>query len=787
MWESTFHLTDPPLETLSFRGNVISKQKERERAGEREAVTLHIEELLTYIDALEGLVYVSDLGTHRLLAVNRYCEERFGEDLVGKTCYEALRREQGKPCSFCTNNMLVGSDGEPASPVIWCFDDIDGGRFYRCVDRAIHWSDGRLVRMSLALDITEFRDSERSLKKSVNELRERVKELNCLYAISKLLEEEHDSLEEVFKGVVDLIPPGWQYPEITCARITFGDTEVKTENFRETEWVQKKEIFTDGGICGTLEVGYLEKRPERYEGPFLREERLLIQGIAEKLGKIIELVTAQNELKLSQERFNLAVEGSYDGLWDWPDINQDAEWWSPQWYALLGYEDGEIEASFSHFRSILHPHDLGRMEEAVRAHFEEDVPFDMEYRLRIKSGEYRWFRGRGKVTRDSDGKPVRMSGSIRDINDIKLAEEGLKKSRRVFADLVEKSLTGIVIIQDHRVVYTNPEFRRMVGPFPTSYFIPSFKGIHPEDVEKIRGSYNSLLEEEQREVDTDFRFYPMGSFGERSKMKWVLCRGSITEHDGHEAIMLNMMDVTRIKGMEEAMLLQSKMASLGRMAAGIAHEIRNPLAGVNIYLDALETSLTKAKESEKVGEIVKKISSTSQKIEAVINRVMDFSKPSEPKLTLADIHKPIVDALSLASVSLRRRGITVQKSLAKNIPPCLLDTVLMEQVMLNLIGNAAEAMKGIQGERKIGVRSFLEGEKIFVGVSDSGPGVPLHLRAEVFDPFFTTKENNAGIGLSICNRIVTDHGGSIIVGESIWGGAEFVVEIPVGRQKAQDG
>lgn len=722
-----------------------------------------------------------------MLAVNRYCEDRFGQDLVGKTCYEALRREQGRPCSFCTNHMLVGSEGEPAAPVIWCYDDTDGGRFYRCVDRAIHWSDGRLVRMSLALDITDFRDSERSLKKTVTKLNERVKELDCLYAISKLLEEEHDSLEEVFKGVVDLIPSGWKYPEIVFARIIFGGQEFKTKNFQETDWIQKKEIFTNGRISGSLEVGYLEKRPERDEGPFLSEEWFLIKSIAEKLGKIIGLVTARNELKLSQERYDLAVEGSYDGLWDWADINQDAEWWSPQWYGLLGYEDGEIEASFSHFRALLHPDDLGRVEENVRAHFEEDVPFDMEYRLRTKSGEYRWFRGRGKVTRDSDGKPVRMSGSIRDINDIKLAEEGLKKSRQVFADLVEKSLTGIVIIQDHQVVYTNPEFEKMTEPFPLSYFIPSFKGIHPDDVEKISRSYNSLLEGEKREVDIDFRFYPMGSFGDRSKMKWVLCRGSITEHDGREAVMLNMMDVTRIKNMEEAMLLQSKMASLGRMAAGIAHEIRNPLAGVNIYLDALETSLTKAREPKQAKEIIKKISSTSQKIEGVINRVMDFSKPSEPKLTLADIHKPIKDALSLASISLRRRGIRIQKSLAKNIPPCLLDTVLMEQVMLNLIGNAAEAMKGIQGERKIGVRSFLQGETIFVGVSDSGPGVPLHLRAEVFDPFFTTKENNAGIGLSICNRIVTDHGGSIRVGESIWGGAEFVVEIPVGKEKSRHG
>lgn len=752
---------------------------------EKNGLFLHMEELFSCFDALEGIVYVADMETHRLLAANRYCEEKHGTGLVGRLCFEALGRQEGGPCSFCTNDLLVGDDGEPASPVMWCFDDGDGGGFYRCVDRAVRWNDGRLVRMGIALDITDFREAEKQLNKSLHELGERVKELDCLYSVSKLMEKKDISLEAILEGTVALIPSGWQYPEITCVRITFGNQKFNTENFQETQWMQSSRIFADGEIRGTLDVGYVEEMPERYEGPFLLEERRLIDNLAEKLGRVIELMSAREELRVSEERFHLAAMGSQDGLWDW-QVHQDAEWWSPRWYELLGYGDREIEASFSNFKSLLNPDDVGRMEEAVRAHFEEDVPFDMEYRLRTKSGEYRWFRGRGQVIRDSDGEPVRMAGSIQDITDMKLYESELKKSKRLFRDLVEKSLSGIVIIQDHRIVYMNPEVERLTGSLPPDFFVPDFEGVHPEDLEKISVLYRRLSEGLLEYVDTDFRFYRAKRFGERDYLKWVLCRGSVTEHNGREAIMLNLMDVTHAKEIEEIMQLQSKMASLGRVTAGIAHEIRNPLAGINIYLDALEHSLEK-KESGKAREIIRKISFTSRKIESVINRVMDFSRPADMKLLPADIHGPIKEALKLSSSSLRKRGIRVQKHLAKNIPPCLADTGLLEQLVLNLIGNAQEAMQGIDGEKKIGIRSSVEGERIIVAVSDSGPGVPRHLRQEIFDPFFSTRKNNPGIGLSICSRIVTDHGGVIRVEESIWGGAEFVIEIPIAQGKGEDG
>ncbi len=130
-------------------------------------------------------------------------------------------------------------------------------------------------------------------------------------------------------------------------------------------------------------------------------------------------------LKESEERFALAAEGSSVGIWDWININEDAEYWSPNFYRLLGYDNGEIEPGLESFRSLLHPDDRAEVTARVQAHFEKKAPFDLEYRLRHKSGEYRWFQASGIASRTESGEPVRMVGSIADITERKLTETRL--------------------------------------------------------------------------------------------------------------------------------------------------------------------------------------------------------------------------------------------------------------------------------------------------------------------------------------------------------------------------
>jgi signal transduction histidine kinase len=221
------------------------------------------------------------------------------------------------------------------------------------------------------------------------------------------------------------------------------------------------------------------------------------------------------------------------------------------------------------------------------------------------------------------------------------------------------------------------------------------------------------------------------------------------------------------------------MSSLGRVAAGIAHEIRNPLSGISIYLNTLEKIYDKRENLEKVKGILGKIQSASIKIESVIRRVMDFSKPSEPKFVLTDINKPIKEAVKLSEVTLRKKEIKIKKALASNLPLRKADPNLIEQAILNLINNAIDAMQDMKEGKKIEIISSIEKNCILVAISDSGPGVPLLMKDQVFDPFYSTKNGSTGIGLSITNRIITDHGGSLDILESRLGGAEFRIELPI--------
>jgi len=361
----------------------------------------------------------------------------------------------------------------------------------------------------------------------------------------------------------------------------------------------------------------------------------------------------------------------------------------------------------------------------------------------------------------------------------KRTEDALRRSEQDLRDLSENSLTGISLIQDNRIIYQNKEQKRLLKPLPESPNLMDVEGIHPEDVEKVRKLYQKIISGAVRTLDTDFRYYPPGKIQSEKDMKWVYSRANLIKYQGKDAVLINMMDMTKAKKLEHLLIIQDKMSSLGRVAAGIAHEIRNPLSGINIYLSTLQKIYDRADSFDKVKGILGQLQSASGKIESVIRRVMDFSKPGEPRFVPISINQPIKEAIQLSSVTLRKSGIKFEKELSEDLPQCKADPHLIEEVILNLITNAAEAMKGVEVDKKIEITSSMGNKRILIKVSDSGPGIPSSLREKIFDPFFTTKDSSTGIGLSLSHRVITDHGGSLSVGQSKWSGAEFVIEMPI--------
>ncbi|VFQ43205.1 ATP-binding protein [Desulfoluna butyratoxydans] len=358
------------------------------------------------------------------------------------------------------------------------------------------------------------------------------------------------------------------------------------------------------------------------------------------------------------------------------------------------------------------------------------------------------------------------------------SEEALKQSEKRFRDLVESALTGITIVQAGEVVYNNPEQERIMGalaPFGTR----RDETIHPDDLEAVNRFSEAVMNGEPGLHEAEFRFTPTTGSKDEGRQIWVTCRANPIEFQGESAMLINTMDITWAKELEHLLVVQDKMASLGHVAAGIAHEIRNPLSGINIYMSTLEKRVAAGRSMAELEPVFRQVRSASGKIESVIRRVMNFSKPCEPKIVLTRINKPVREALALSMMMLTKSNIHVEQRLDEALPRCYAEPQLIEEVVLNLITNAASALKAWPWEKRIRVSTFLEGGEIILQVEDSGPGVPREVRDRVFEPFFTTKNNSTGIGLSLCHRIVTDHGGSIRVEEGEGGGARFVVALPL--------
>jgi PAS domain S-box-containing protein len=171
----------------------------------------------------------------------------------------------------------------------------------------ITW-EGRAATLNFLADITERRKAGEELEKRRQELSERVKELNCLYGLSKLVEQRDLSLEAILQGCVELFPPAYLYPEITCARIVVEGKEFRSKNFKVTPWKQSSTLRLRNEPIGAVEVYYLEERPELDEGPFLQEERKLLETVAERLGKIIERKRAEDALRKSENKYKTLAE-----------------------------------------------------------------------------------------------------------------------------------------------------------------------------------------------------------------------------------------------------------------------------------------------------------------------------------------------------------------------------------------------------------------------------------------------------------------------------------------------
>jgi two-component system NtrC family sensor kinase len=230
-----------------------------------------------------------------------------------------------------------------------------------------------------------------------------------------------------------------------------------------------------------------------------------------------------------------------------------------------------------------------------------------------------------------------------------------------------------------------------------------------------------------------------------------------------------------IRRIQSQLFRSEKLASLGKLAAGVAHEINNPLTGIltNSSL-ILEDLSTEDPHREDVEIIVRE----TIRCREIVKRLLDFARQTKPQKKRTDLNALIDTIILLVRNQTSFRNIRIERQLHENLPEILCDSDQIQQVFVNIILNAAEAMTG---GGTLTIQSTLQGDgqSVTILFNDTGPGIPEDRRERIFDPFYTTKEHGTGLGLSISYGIVEQHGGTITVESTVGKGSTFTIQLPV--------
>jgi two-component system, LuxR family, sensor kinase FixL len=245
----------------------------------------------------------------------------------------------------------------------------------------------------------------------------------------------------------------------------------------------------------------------------------------------------------------------------------------------------------------------------------------------------------------------------------------------------------------------------------------------------------------------------------------------------------------RIQDLQVELLHASRLSIMGQMASTMAHELNQPLTAITNYLEAGRQQLaTGIGGPERISEMMEKAIAQAQRAGDVIRRLRGFISKGETERRIQSLNRLVEEALALALVGARQRGVHTSLDLDHRLPPVFVDHVQIQQVVLNLVRNAVEAMEQVERrELTIGTRTIPGQGMAEVTVADTGPGIAPELVDRLFQPFVTTKATGMGLGLSICREIVEAHDGRLTAASAAAGGTVFRVILPVAsRAEAAD-
>jgi PAS domain S-box-containing protein len=464
------------------------------------------------------------------------------------------------------------------------------------------------------------------------------------------------------------------------------------------------------------------------------------------------------------------------------------EFLNKRWHAYTGLSPEE-----SHgwgWQVAFHPEDLPALMKTWQELLISGESGEIESRLRRHDGVYRWFLIRVEPLHDETGKIVRWYGTSTDIDDRKRAEERLRRSEALLAQVQSVSLTGgfswRVDIDD--ITFSEEAYRIFdfeKGAPVTLQQIAS--RLPPEDI-PLLGEKIQLARDDGGDQDFEFRIRkPDGSV----KYLHAICHG-IRDHQGRLEYIGAIQDITRRRLAEEALNKArsdlahvSRVTSLGALTASIAHEVNQPLSGIITNASTcLRMLATDPPQVEGARETARRTIRDGNRMSEVITRLRALFSNKETTTELVNLNEATLEVIALSIVELQKNRVMLRPELSDNLPLVSGDRVQLQQVILNLLRNGSDAMSTVEDRpRNLLIRTERdENDQVRLTVQDAGVGFDPQAVDRLFDAFYTTKGDGMGIGLSVSRSIIEHHHGQLFAALNDGPGARFSFTIPGARE-----
>ena len=479
-----------------------------------------------------------------------------------------------------------------------------------------------------------------------------------------------------------------------------------------------------------------------------------------------------------KSRYEAAVQASNQLLYDWDPRTNDVTY-GGDIERILGYSREEMHGGLSAFADKVHAEDREAFEREIARVLETEDSFRLTYRYNREDGRVIWLEDRGYFFRDGDGRIMRMVGFLEDVTERVRTEQALRSSEERLAKAFRSSPDAISIArqEDDRLLEVNDTWEALFG-------YGRDKAVGRTLVElglwgtADRERFLRLLDTEHRVRDfaVDLRTRTGG-------IRSVVVGADIHEMGGERCVITFTRDLTQQRRAEAEAQEQrlevahlSRVAVLGALSSALAHELSQPLTAILANARAAQRLLRGfSPDLEELRDILEDIAEDDRRASEVIERQRAFLRKEDIQPGHLDLNEVVTEVLALLHSDLIQRQVTVDARLAAALPAVFADRVQLQQVVLNLLVNACDAMAAdSHGEKRVTIQTTETATGgVELSVADQGTGIPPNEMERVFEPFVTSKPNGLGLGLAICRSIVAGHGGRLWAENNEDGGATF--------------